>query len=159
MVSPLSVNEKPKVASRRRHLRPEEAAKLIVAAGKRGRYPDRDRLLLRLAYRHGLRASEAVGLRWDSLDMTTAEKYAKGILDEQSNRPKKFQEAVTVRVPSDDVREEAMAAKLTNLDSGTTTLVICGYLHFESLAKKLREKGHAVDKRVYLETVPKIESA
>jgi integrase len=66
MLSPLSVNEKPKVATRRRHLRPEEAAKLIAAAGKRGRYPERDKLLLRLAYRHGLRASEAVGLRWDS---------------------------------------------------------------------------------------------
>jgi hypothetical protein len=37
MLSPLSVNEKPKVSVRRRHLRPEEAAKLIAAAGKRGR--------------------------------------------------------------------------------------------------------------------------
>jgi integrase len=61
-------NEKPKVSARR-HLRPEEAAKLIAVAGKRGRYPDRDRLLVRLAYRHGLRASEAVGLRWDSFDL------------------------------------------------------------------------------------------
>src|ERR1700689_5848272 len=69
MLTPLSVNEKPKVASGRRHLRPEEAAKLIAAAGKRGRYPERDKLLLRLAYRHGLRASEAVGLRWDSFDL------------------------------------------------------------------------------------------
>ena len=63
MLSPLSDNEKPKVAVRRRHLRPEEATKLIAAAGKRGRYPERDKLLLRLSYRHGLRASEAVGLR------------------------------------------------------------------------------------------------
>ena len=60
MLSPLSDNEKPKVAARRRHLRPEEATKLIAAAGKRGRYPERDKLLLRLAYRHGLRASEAI---------------------------------------------------------------------------------------------------
>ena len=69
MLSPLSDNEKPKVVGRRRHLRPEEAAKLITAAGKRGRYPERDKLLLRLSYRHGLRASEAVGLRWDSFDL------------------------------------------------------------------------------------------
>ncbi|HEY2403564.1 MAG TPA: site-specific integrase, partial [Steroidobacteraceae bacterium] len=34
-----------------------------------GRYPERDRLLLRLAYSHGLRASEAVGLRWNSFDL------------------------------------------------------------------------------------------
>jgi integrase len=70
MSSTTSDDEKPKVSSRRRHLRPEEAQKLIAAAGKRGRYPDRDRLLLRLAYRHGLRASEAVGLRWDALTST-----------------------------------------------------------------------------------------
>jgi integrase len=69
MLSPPSDNEKLKVATRRRHLRPKEAAKLIAAAGKRGRYPERDKLLLRLAYRHGLRASEAVGLRWDSFDL------------------------------------------------------------------------------------------
>src|ERR1700731_273003 len=69
MAGTTSDNEKPKVASRRLHLRPEEAAKLIAAAGKRGRYPERDKLLLRLAYRHGLRASEAVGLRWDSFDL------------------------------------------------------------------------------------------
>jgi integrase len=69
MSSTTSDDEKPKVVSRRRHLRPEEAQKLIAAAGKRGRYPDRDRLLLRLAYRHGLRASEAVGLRWEAFDL------------------------------------------------------------------------------------------
>lgn len=67
MSSTTSDDEKPKVVSRRRHLRPEEAQKLIAAAGKRGRYPDRD--LLRLAYRHGLRASEAVGLRWQAFEL------------------------------------------------------------------------------------------
>ena len=36
---------------------------LIDAAGKRGRYPFRDRVLVRLVYRHGLRASEAVNMR------------------------------------------------------------------------------------------------
>jgi integrase len=41
---------------------------LIEAAGKRGRYPFRDRVLVRLVYRHGLRASEAVGMRWSQLD-------------------------------------------------------------------------------------------
>ena len=63
-----SVPEKPKVADRR-YLRPEEANRLIEAAGKRGRYPFRDKVLLRLIYRHGLRASEAVGLRWSAVDL------------------------------------------------------------------------------------------
>jgi hypothetical protein len=57
-----SDDEKPKVASRRRHLRPEEAAKLIAAAGKRGRYPERDKLL-RLAYPQGLRAAVLGAIR------------------------------------------------------------------------------------------------
>jgi integrase len=69
MSSTTPEDERPKVESRRRHRRPEEASKLIAAAGKRGRYPDCDKLLLRLAYRHALRASEAVGLRWDSFDL------------------------------------------------------------------------------------------
>jgi integrase len=56
-------DEKPKVASPRRHLRPEEAAKLIAAAGKRGRYPERDKLLLRLAYPQGLRAAVLGAIR------------------------------------------------------------------------------------------------
>ncbi len=95
-------------------------------------------------------------LSWYNLDMTTEEKYKAGILDEQYSRPKKFQEHVTVRVPSDNIREEHWVAKLTSFGSGTT-LVICGYLHFEALVAKLRAKGHVVDKRVYLETVPDIE--
>ena len=49
-----SAGKKPKVADRR-YLRPDEARRLIEAAGKRGRYPFRDRVLLRLVYRHGLR--------------------------------------------------------------------------------------------------------
>jgi integrase len=67
-----STNEKPKVTGKlreRRHLRPEEARKLIDAAGKRGRYRFHDRVFLRMIYRHGLRASEAVGLRWSAIDL------------------------------------------------------------------------------------------
>ena len=60
--------EKPKVADRR-YLRPDEAHRLIEAAGKRGRYPFRDKVLVRLIYRHGLRASEACGMRWGQLDL------------------------------------------------------------------------------------------
>ena len=68
MPSPLSAGKKPKVTDRR-YLRPTEARRLIEAAGKRGRYPFRDRVLVRLVYRHGLRASEAVGMRWSQVDL------------------------------------------------------------------------------------------
>ena len=41
---------------------------MIEAAGKRGRYPFRDGTPLRMVYRHGLRASEGVGMRWSQVD-------------------------------------------------------------------------------------------
>jgi integrase len=63
-----SVGNKPKVQDRR-YLRPEESRRLIEAAGKRGRYPFRDKVIVRLVYRHGLRASEAVGMRWSQVDL------------------------------------------------------------------------------------------
>jgi integrase len=63
-----STGKKPKVAARR-HLRPPEANQLIKAAGQRRRHPFRDTVLVRLVYRHGLRASEAVGLRWSQIDL------------------------------------------------------------------------------------------
>ncbi len=96
-------------------------------------------------------------LRWYNVDMTTQEKHDAGILEDQMNRPGMFQGAITYRVRSDDIREEAWVKKLIEAASGTT-LVICGYLHFEPLVQKLRARGHTVDKRVYLETVPTIKS-
>jgi len=67
-----SAGEKPGVAKprgERSYLRPDEANRLIEAAGKRGRHSFRDKVLVRLIYRHGLRASEATGLRWSQLDL------------------------------------------------------------------------------------------
>ncbi|HEX5422810.1 MAG TPA: hypothetical protein VFW94_04625 [Candidatus Acidoferrales bacterium] len=95
-------------------------------------------------------------LRWYNLDMTTQEKQDAGILQEQRSRPGMFQAAVAYRVPSDNVREDAWVEKLIASAAGTT-LVICGYLHFEALVEKLTAKGHDVDRRAYLETVPSIK--
>jgi integrase len=66
-----SANKSPHVVSRGRdYLRPDEANALIEAAGKVGRQPLRDQCLLRLIYRHGLRASEARDARWPDFDLT-----------------------------------------------------------------------------------------
>jgi integrase len=54
-------------ARTREHLTPEEVDQLIDAAD--GRQADRDRLLIMLAYRHGLRASELAALRWDRIEL------------------------------------------------------------------------------------------
>ncbi len=52
----------------REYLTESEVARLIDAAGETGRHRHRDATLLMLAYRHGLRVSELIGLRWDQLD-------------------------------------------------------------------------------------------
>jgi type 1 fimbriae regulatory protein FimB/type 1 fimbriae regulatory protein FimE len=54
----------------RDYLRPEEARRLIDAAGKLGRQGLRDQVLLRLMFRHGLRASEARDVKWVDFDLT-----------------------------------------------------------------------------------------
>lgn len=62
-----SRSEKPSV--RRKYLSPDEARRVIEASAKVGRQAERDRLLLTLIYRHGLRVSEAVDLRWTDFDL------------------------------------------------------------------------------------------
>lgn len=52
----------------REHLLPAELRKLLKAANS-GRYGQRDKTLIMLMYRHGLRVSEAVSLRWDQVDL------------------------------------------------------------------------------------------
>jgi type 1 fimbriae regulatory protein FimE len=58
-------------ASRRKreYLTSDEVEKVLQAAGKLGRHGPRDRTLILLAYRHGLRVSELVALRWDQVDL------------------------------------------------------------------------------------------
>jgi type 1 fimbriae regulatory protein FimE len=53
----------------REYLAPDEVRRFIDQAGKLGRHSARDAALLTLAYRHGLRVSELVALRWDMVDL------------------------------------------------------------------------------------------
>lgn len=53
----------------RSYLRPEEVNAVIAAAAKVGRNGQRDQVLLRLMYRHGLRAGEARQVRWTDFDL------------------------------------------------------------------------------------------
>ena len=66
----------PPIRRKNEELRPrefltgEEVERLREAAGDRlGRHPHRDGTMILVAYRHGLRVTELVGLRWDMLDL------------------------------------------------------------------------------------------
>jgi integrase len=56
----------------RKHVTPTEVAALLKAARHSGRYRLRDELAVLLAYRHGLRATELVSLKWSQLDLRGA---------------------------------------------------------------------------------------
>lgn len=53
----------------REYLTPDEVDRLMQAAGRAGRHGHRDRTLILIAFRHGLRVSEVVSLRWDMIDL------------------------------------------------------------------------------------------
>jgi integrase len=52
----------------REHLTPSEIDRLIATARDRGRYGQRDATAILLAFTHGLRVSELVGLIWEQID-------------------------------------------------------------------------------------------
>jgi integrase len=53
----------------REHLTPSEVERVIKAASRVGRHGARDAALVQVMYRHGLRVSELVALRWDQIDL------------------------------------------------------------------------------------------
>jgi type 1 fimbriae regulatory protein FimE len=66
-VPPLRVRNRDRRS--REHLTEAEMGLLIQAAGRRGRHGHRDATLLLVGYRHGLRVSELVAIRWEALDL------------------------------------------------------------------------------------------
>jgi integrase len=71
MSKTLSNTESPRVPEigGRDYLRPDEANAVINAAGQLGSQPLRDQVLLRLIYRHDLRASVARYVRWTDIEL------------------------------------------------------------------------------------------
>ena len=53
----------------REYLTPDEVERLMDAARETGRYGHRDKTLILIAYRHALRVSELIALRWDMVDL------------------------------------------------------------------------------------------
>ncbi len=59
----------------REHLTEDEVNALMKAAGNIGRHQHRDRTLILIMFRHGLRVSEAIDLRWDQVDFKVGSIY------------------------------------------------------------------------------------
>lgn len=53
----------------REYLTEQEVERLIKAAGKVGRHTLRDQALILMTYRHAVRVSELIALRWDAVDL------------------------------------------------------------------------------------------
>jgi integrase len=68
--APTAVNVTVAMKRPREYLTEKEIERLMDVAQK-NRWGHRDATAILLAYRHGLRASELVALRWDDLDLTT----------------------------------------------------------------------------------------
>ena len=54
----------------REYLTEKEVDKICKAARKHSRNPVRDECLMLMMFRHGLRASEAVNMKWEQIDLT-----------------------------------------------------------------------------------------
>ena len=72
--APITVNRKVtrkpyKDIRSREYLTPDELEKLMAAAVGAGRHGHRDKTLVLIAYRHALRVSELIALRWDMVDL------------------------------------------------------------------------------------------
>jgi len=61
----------------RSYLTPDEVESLQNAAGSFGRHRHRDKTLILVTYRHGLRVSELIGLRWSDVDLTAAQLHVR----------------------------------------------------------------------------------
>lgn len=65
----LPTRQKNKQLRDREHLSPQEVEKLITAAKNIGRHRLRDSTMILLSYRHGLRISELITLKWSQIDL------------------------------------------------------------------------------------------
>jgi integrase len=54
----------------RDYLRPDEVEAMVQAARKSGRHPVRDAAIILMMFRHGLRTTELIALRWQHVDLT-----------------------------------------------------------------------------------------
>jgi integrase len=74
----------------RKYLTPEEVDLLVRTARKRGRHGARDALAILMTYRHGMRVSELIGMRWSHINWSSTPRLTvvrrKGSISEIAHR-------------------------------------------------------------------------
>src|SRR5665213_2820724 len=68
----VTLKRRPNGDLRTREYLPEAEVERLIKAARGNRWGHRDATMILVAYRHGLRASELVDLRWDQVDFGTA---------------------------------------------------------------------------------------
>ena len=101
----------------REYLTAAEIEKLIKSARKRGRHGPRDGLMIMMAYRHGLRVSELIGLRWSQVDFTTARLTVHRL---------KGSTGSTHGIPGDELRELRKLRREQEEDQKPNSWIRCG---------------------------------
>jgi type 1 fimbriae regulatory protein FimB/type 1 fimbriae regulatory protein FimE len=71
MLNPPPVKLTNKSRRSREFLTPNEVDSLMIAAKKSGRHKHRDHTMILMGYRHGLRVSELISLRWQQIDLNS----------------------------------------------------------------------------------------
>src|SRR5262245_52723565 len=77
LVTPATINRTvipkraPNADLRTREYLTEAEVEWLINAAKKNRWDHRDATMTLVAYRHGLRASELVDLRWDQIELTS----------------------------------------------------------------------------------------
>ena len=61
----------------REYLLPDEVKSMVAHAGTLGRHRTRDRTIILTMYRHGLRVSELIDLKWNQIDFKQAEMHVR----------------------------------------------------------------------------------
>lgn len=122
---------KPKNADvrNREWLREDEVERLIKSTKSTGRHGHRDSMLVLLMYRHGLRVTEAVTLRWSDIDWDTAHVYVKRIKrGNASNQPIDGRELRGLRALKRDAKTNSpwifMTERGTPLSDNTVRKII-----------------------------------